>query len=181
MTRRARNRLCILTIFLGLGNFLVYTATYAWIGGDAFNGQVRDGVYYVRGHHLRVPGGELREVPRGVWIYSYLHSMSIAPTAAAVIVALLILARPHIIATMREDALVGGSAFVTASITITVVLAGFLTLWRLLDFFRQIGTGLVGAGLAVAGLAAAGVAAVVIARRWRHPSGAAVPEADRLA
>jgi hypothetical protein len=52
MDRRTRNRLCIWLIILGLSNFIAYAVVYAIIGGDAPNGYIRDGLYYVRGHFV---------------------------------------------------------------------------------------------------------------------------------
>ncbi|MFH0983118.1 MAG: hypothetical protein V2A79_16485 [Planctomycetota bacterium] len=141
MNRVTRNRLLIWIIFLGLANFVGYTVMYWKIGGDAKNGEIRNGAYYVRGHHLRHEGGEFgRESPvrRGVWIYSYLHSISIWPTIAAVLVSMFILARPHIIATMKQDALIQGTTFVTVCITVVVLVTGVSTLYFILDFFRAL-------------------------------------------
>ncbi len=141
MTRVSRNRLLIWIIFLGLANFVSYTMMYWYIGGDAKNGFVRDGECFVRGHHLRHHGGELgRESPvsRGVWIYSYIHSISIWPTIAAVLVSMFILARPHIIATMQRDAMIRGTTFVTVGITVVVLVTVVSTLYFVLDFFRAL-------------------------------------------
>ncbi len=41
MERRTRIRVCVWLILLGLSNFLVYATVYAFIGGDAPNGNIR--------------------------------------------------------------------------------------------------------------------------------------------
>jgi hypothetical protein len=145
--RRRRNKICIGIIAIGALNFLVYTVVYAALGGDAHNGEARlveqaDGtaqvVYCVRGHFIRTLAGQEAEVARHVWVYSYLHSMSVFVTSAAMIISMLILARPHILATMR-DGWVSGQAFVTAFATIVVVITSaaiFVFAW---DFVRQLG------------------------------------------
>jgi len=140
LNRVTRNRLLIWIIFLGLANFVSFTMMYWYIGGDAKNGWIDDsGVCYVRGHHLRHSEGGFgreSEVSRGLWIYSYIHSISIWPTVAAVLVSMFILARPHIIATMKQDAMIRGTTFITACITVVVLVTGASTLYFLLDFFR---------------------------------------------
>lgn len=126
---------------VGVANFVSYTMMYWYIGGDAKNGVIREGSYYVRGHHLRHEGGEFgreSEVSRGVWIYSYIHSISIWPTIAGVLVSMFILARPHIIATMKQDAMIRGPTFVTVCITAVVLVTGASTLYFILDFLRTL-------------------------------------------
>lgn len=133
MDRRTRNRLCIWIIGLGVANFIAYTVSYWYVGGDAHNGEIRNGNYYVRGHFI-VHGatGAERAVSRGLWIYSYIHSISIWPSIAAVLICNMILARPHIIATMKEG-FVSGPTFVTVVIT----LLSFMTLIATLVFTLQ--------------------------------------------
>jgi hypothetical protein len=139
-----RTRICIWIIFLGLLNFVAYAILYAEVGGDARNGYIgvsaKDGQreYYVAGHFLRVPEGQFQRVAPWVWIYSYVHSITIWPTEAAVLVCLLILARPHIIATMKENALMQGSTFVAVCSTIVVLLASALTIWFVIRFISQL-------------------------------------------
>ena len=145
LPRRRRNKICIAIIAVGALNFLCYTATYAVLGGDAHNGYRRaveraDGQrhteHYVRGHFIRNPAGEAALVSEGLWIYSYLHSISMWFTSGAMIISMLVLARPHILATMR-DGWVGGQTFVTVLGTLVVLItlgAAFLFMW---DFVTQ--------------------------------------------
>lgn len=132
---RRRNQICIAVIAIGAANFLAYTATYAILGGDAHNGEARlvetgNGTirpaYFVRGHFIHSLRGKETEVSRGVWIYSYVHSMSVLLTSAAMIISMLILARPHILATMR-DGWISGRTFV-AGFGLTVILAAAVAL-----------------------------------------------------
>ncbi len=146
LPRRRRNRLCINVIAIGLLNFLAYTVSYAVLGGDAHNGERRivtaaDGsrssTYFVRGHFIRMPDGQERQVGRLVWVYSYLHSISVLLTSSATIVAMLVLARPHIIATMR-DGWISGQTFVTIFGTMVVfigIVAAATFCW---DFASQL-------------------------------------------
>ncbi len=147
MQRRTRNRICIWLIFGGLLNFLVYTIVYAQLGGDAKNGghgayvnergEEQTG-YYIRGHFIHGVGGQAKGVPAWVWVYSYLHSISLWPTQAAMVISMLILARPHIIATMRENTWIRGTTFITVVITLTAVLCSALTIWFTMQFISDL-------------------------------------------
>jgi hypothetical protein len=145
--RRRRNQICIAIIALGLLNFLVYTLSYAVLGGDAHNGYrklveqpngTKKAEYYIRGHHVRVLEGLASQVSRGVWIYSYLHSITVPLTSGALIISMLVLARPHIIATMR-DGWIGGQTFVTAFGTIVILVSLSVTALLISHFVAQLG------------------------------------------
>jgi hypothetical protein len=148
LPRRRRNQVCIGIIVVGLLNFLAYTVTYAAIGGDAFNGAIErvasnvpgepDRVaYVVAGHFIETPHGRTREVPRWVWLYSYLHSLTVPITSAALIISMLVLARPHIIATMR-DGWLSGSTFIAGFGTIVIVGTLFVVALFLVELFEQL-------------------------------------------
>jgi len=147
LPRRRRNQICITIIAVGLLNFLVYTLSYAVLGGDAHNGYRKlvsqpDGtpaaVYIIRGHHVRSLQGLETAVSRGVWIYSYLHSITVPLTSGALIICMLVLARPHILATMRGG-WIGGQTFVTAFGTIVVLVSVATTLLFISHFAAQLG------------------------------------------
>lgn len=146
MPRRQRNKWCIFIIAVGALNLIAYTLIYAALGGDAFNGRrqlitddtgARRAVYVIRGHHLRTPRGEETQVSRTVWIYSYVHSITLLVTSGAMIISMLVLARPHILATMR-DGWVRGEAFVVAFGTIVVLIIGGATFLFVWDFVSQL-------------------------------------------
>ncbi len=142
MDRRTRNRICIWLMTIGVLNLTVYTTLYAYIGGDAINGRIDDHrpsrQYIVSGHFLHgLTGGE-SVVSARVWIYSYLHSWSIIPTCVGILVPLMILARPHIIATRKESWWMQGATAMTVSMTILIALAVMWTLWIGLSFIREI-------------------------------------------
>lgn len=143
---RRRNRLCLRVILLGALNFLLFTGVYAAIGGDAHNGFIRRGArpdgstsaaYIIRGHFIRSASGQDREVSRGLWIYSYLHSISVWVTSAAMIISMLVLARPHIIATMRHG-WVSGQTFIVAFGTLIVLVSGAAVFTFTWDFLEQL-------------------------------------------
>jgi hypothetical protein len=133
MDRRKRNRLCVWLILLGLSNFIVYATVYAIVGGDAQNGGIRDGVCYVRGHHIHRLYGYEQDVPRWVWIYSYVHSISIWPSIAVVLLAMLMLARPHIMATYQQG-IVQGATLVTVMATVIIFVTSIIMVWFIVGF-----------------------------------------------
>ncbi|MCB9852893.1 MAG: hypothetical protein H6819_07340 [Phycisphaerales bacterium] len=135
MDRRSRTKVCVWLILLGLGNFLAYGIGYALIGGDAPNGAVRDNHYYVRGHFIHFISGQEQEVSRGVWIYSYIHSISIWPSIAVVLLALFALARPYIIATY-QNGIIKGSTLVTAISTLIIFITGIIMIVFTVEFLR---------------------------------------------
>jgi hypothetical protein len=148
LPRRQRNKLCIWIIALGLLNFLIYTVTYAALGGDAHNGYIKrltrpDGAaaysFIVRGHFVRTPEGLESEVSRKVWIYSYLHSITVPLTSGALIISMLVLARPHILATMRGG-LISGQTFVTSFGTIVILATLVVTVLFTTHFVAQLWT-----------------------------------------
>lgn len=146
LPRRRRNKICISILVLGGLNLIAYTLLYAALGGDAHNGHRAavtrpngsiETVYYLGGHYIRSVEGIERPVTRGVWIYSYLHSISVLLTSGAMVVSMLVLARADIIATMR-DAWISGQTLVTAFGTIVILgtaAATFLFIW---DFIAQL-------------------------------------------
>lgn len=141
MDRQTRNRILLWIIALGLTNFVVYTFVYWYLGGDGPNGYVRGGEYHLRGHFLWALAGKASDaVSRGVWLYSYAHSITIWPTVAAVLVSMLILARPHIIATMKTDSPMRGHTFVAICITVIVLVTGASTMFFIFDFVKALST-----------------------------------------
>jgi len=145
--RRTRNRICIWIIIGGMVNALVYTVIYAELGGDAKNGghgpfvdsagEIENG-YYISGEFIYGPGGRNRPVSKGVWIYSYIHSISIWVTNGAMVICMLILAQPHIIATMRESNVIRGPTFITVVITVTALLCSVMTILFTIHFIRDL-------------------------------------------
>ncbi len=141
MTRKRRNRILLWIIILGLANFVSYTVMYGYLQGDAKNGAFVDGAYLLRGHFIHHRAGrDTDAVSRATWIYSYLHSISIWPTVGGVLIAMFILARPHIIATMKTDARLTGSTFITVCITVISLVTGVSTLYFVLSFIDALTT-----------------------------------------
>lgn len=143
---RRRNELCIAIIALGLLNLVLYTVTYAVLGGDAHNGQLdtivrpdgaAEDVYIVRGHFLHSLTGRERTVNRTAWMYSYVHSISVPLTSGAMIISMLVLARPHIVATMRGGRL-SGRTFTWVFGAAVVLLTGGATVLLTVHFINEL-------------------------------------------
>jgi hypothetical protein len=92
-----RTRICLWIILVGLGNFLAYSVLYWLIGGEAVNGRVEQWPGQVR-YFLQTG----REAPRAVFFYSGVHSISIWPTVAAILLAMLTLAKDRIVSGLRS-------------------------------------------------------------------------------
>ncbi len=144
--RRRRNFWRVLIIAIGGANLAAYPIVYAILGGDAHNGyrQVERGpsgetisAYFVRGHHLRTLAGRERQVSRGVWVFSYVHSISLLITSAAMVLAMLSIARPHILATMRGPRF-GGHAFVGGVAAVVMLLSGGAAALMIWDMVAQL-------------------------------------------
>lgn len=141
MDRLKRNHVCIWLMVIGLTNIIVYAVVYAMIGGDAPNGYIKlvDGklIYYIRGHFVHRMIGYEQDVPRWVWIYSYIHSISIWPSLATLLLAMLVMARPHIMATY-QGGILGGQTLVTVMATVIVLVTAAIMLSFIVSFVRLI-------------------------------------------
>ena len=93
--------------------------------------------FFVRGHFIRTLSGHEREVSAPVWIYSYLHSILVPLTSAAMIISMLVLARPHIIATMRNG-WISGRTFIVAFGTVVILVSLSVTVIFTADFIIQL-------------------------------------------
>jgi hypothetical protein len=129
-TMDRRTRICIWIILIGLANFFAYTIAYVFLGGEAVTGEITaDGRYYL---HPRGDG-----VPRWVFLYSGIHSISIWPTVAAVMLAMLTLAKERITSSMRST-IVRGRTFITILATIITFATVIITIWFTLHFVRNL-------------------------------------------
>jgi len=127
-----RTRICLWVILIGLANFLVYVILYWFIWGEAVNGTVTiiDG----QRHYFLQSGVE---VSRATFLYSGIHSISIWVTVAAVMLAMLTLAKGRIISSMHS-AVVRGRTFLTILATIITFATVVMTIWFILQFSRRL-------------------------------------------
>ena len=128
-----RTRICIWVIMLGLANFLLYAIIYFFIGGaSVLYGHVRPGP---SGLHYFLNSGV--EVSAGTYIYSGIHSISIWLTVAAVMLAMLTLAKERIISSMRST-VVRGRTLITVLATIIAFTSVVITIWFTLHFIKRL-------------------------------------------
>ncbi len=127
-----RTRICIWVIVLGLLNFMAYTVLYVFINGEAVNGWVEahDGQ-----RHYYLQSGS--EVSRGAFVYSGIHSISIWVTVAAVMLAMLTLAKDRIISSMHST-VVRGRTFITILATVITLTTAMATVYFILIFARKL-------------------------------------------
>jgi len=127
-----RTRICIWIIFLGLGNFLAYVILYWFFWGEAVNGWVEQ---HGEGFRYFLQSGE--EVSHGVFLYSGIHSISIAPTVGATMLAMLTLSKDRVISSMRR-AIVRGRTMITILATAITLIVLVWTVWFVLQFCERL-------------------------------------------
>ena len=128
-----KTKICLWIILIGLANFLAYTILYVFIGGEAVNGWVTLGDGDTRLYFLQSG----REVSFGEFIYSGIHSISIWLTVAAIMLAMLTLAKDRIVSSMRSTIL-HGRTFITILATIITFAVAVITIWFILQFARNL-------------------------------------------
>lgn len=137
-----KTTICIWVILLGLANFLAYTIIYMFVGGEALNGWVviqpsGQSVYYLLSYTSSETGRiNPLEVPLGEFIYSGIHSISIWLTVAAIMLAMLTLAKDRIISSMHST-VVRGRTFITILATIITFVTVIMTIWLTLQFIGK--------------------------------------------
>lgn len=127
-----KTRICLWVIVLGLGNFMAFTILYMFIGGEAINGWVES-----HNGHLKYVLQSQHSVSRDVFIYSGIHSISIWLTVAAIMLAMLTLAKERIVSSMRAT-IVRGRTFITILATVITLTSVVITLWFILQFSARL-------------------------------------------
>ena len=123
-----RTTICIWVILIGLANFLAYTVVYMFLGGEAVSGFIeKTGSTLVYKLHWGQP------VSKAVFVYSGIHSITIWLTVAAVMLAMLTLAKERIISSMRST-IIRGRTFITILATVIALMTIMSTVWFTLQF-----------------------------------------------
>ena len=117
---------------LGLVNFAAYVILYWFFWGEAVNGHIER-----HGEQLRYFLQSGRKVSQGVFYYSGIHSISIAPTVGAIMLAMLTLAKERIASSMRST-IVRGRTMITILATIITMIVVVWTVWFILQFARHL-------------------------------------------
>ena len=111
-----RTRICVTIILIGLANFLAYSILYAYFYGEAVNGVIK--VIDGQERYFLQSG---REVGRWVFIYSGVHSISIWPTVAAIMLAMLTVAKDRILGSTQTSIAKGRATITLVAVVIAVV------------------------------------------------------------
>ena len=78
-------------------NFALLGAGAWWFGGDAFNGRVEGGHYFLGSH------GDFVEVSHAVWVYSRVHVISNFVTFALAVMALTVMGIRGVLASSTDS------------------------------------------------------------------------------
>lgn len=129
-----KTKICLWIIVMGLLNFLAYTVIYMFVGGEALNGWVDVSPSGQLTYFLRSNGPQIaQQVSEGQFLYSGIHSISIWVTVAAVMLAMLTLAKDRIVSSMHRT-IVRGRTFITILATIITFVTIVITIWLSLQF-----------------------------------------------
>jgi hypothetical protein len=117
-----QTRICLLIILIGLLNFLAYGIGYWILWGEALHG---DHVAFADGTTAYLLNPHEKEVSRGEFLYSGIHSLSIYVTVGAVMLAMLTLAKERIVSSASRTILRGRTwiTVVATIITVSVVIS----------------------------------------------------------
>ena len=129
-----KTKICLWVILIGLANFLAYTILYVFFGGEAVNGWVTLGPAGERLYFLQSG----RQVSHAEFLYSGVHSISIWVTVAAVMLAMLTLAKDRIVSSMRST-IMRDRTFITILATIIAFVTSIITIWFVLQFAGRFG------------------------------------------
>jgi hypothetical protein len=132
-----RTKICLWVIVIGLANFLAYAILYFFFDGDAINGSVLREASGNCSYFLRSPRGQDMPVSRAVYIYSGVHSISIWVTVAAVMLAMLTLAKDRIVSSMHS-AVVRGRTLITILATVITLTTAVIAIWFALVFTTRV-------------------------------------------
>ncbi len=77
-------KICLMIFKIACYNFLLFVIIAILLGGDAENGYVSDGHYYLKSH------GKITETSPFIWHYSWIHANSISITHPIAFIAIII-------------------------------------------------------------------------------------------
>ncbi len=117
-----KTKICLWVILIGLVNFLAFALLWFAIGGDAIGGRVVVDSDGDRTFFLKSPGQPEVPVSRTVFIYSGIHCISIWITVAAVMLAMLTLAKDRIVSSMRSTIVHGRMLITILAVVITLAI-----------------------------------------------------------
>ncbi len=112
-----QTRICLLIIIIGLLNFLAYGIGYWILWGEALHG---DHVELINGGTAYLLNPHDKQVSRGEFLYSGIHSLTIYLTVGAVMLAMLTLAKERIVSSASRTILRGRTLITVVATIITV-------------------------------------------------------------
>jgi hypothetical protein len=131
MEKRTLHKACRIIFYVAILNFLLFFLTSLFIGGDALNGKIEEGHYYVGNH------GNYTEVSHIVFTCSKLHGLSVCLTYPLAMLAGLV----YWVAGGWEQRLKTVTALVReppSNPVLYVLHTASLFLWKTIDFFESI-------------------------------------------
>jgi small-conductance mechanosensitive channel len=128
-----KTKICLWVILIGLVNFLAFAVAWFAIGGDAIGGRVVLEPGGARTYYLKSPGQPDAPVSRAVFVYSGVHCISIWITVAAVMLAMLTLAKDRIVSSMRSTIMHGRMLITILAVVITLTIC-VITYLFILEF-----------------------------------------------
>jgi hypothetical protein len=91
--RRMLVKLCGFAMIVGFLNFLLFLAGALYLGGDAVNGKIENGKYYLWGYSYHEGTKGYTEVSQAIFDYSRWHVYSVMTTSPLMILAGLVYKR----------------------------------------------------------------------------------------
>ena len=118
-----RTKICLWVIVIGMANFLAYVVGYSVVGGESVRGKIYEDP--ATGEHTYyLDSGQ--EVGRGTFIYMGIHSIVLWVCVAAIMLAMLTLAKDRIADSMRSAAM-RGRTFCTVLAVVIGIFTGGMT------------------------------------------------------
>ncbi|MBN1943011.1 MAG: hypothetical protein JW849_06930 [Phycisphaerae bacterium] len=131
-----RTKICFWVIVLGMANFLAYVVGYTVVGGESVRGKVYEDP--ADGTRIYKLDSE-QEVGRGTFIYMGVHSIALWVSVAAVMLAMLTLAKDRIADSMQSAAMRGRTFCTVMAVLIGICTAGitFQFIHTFVDHFQH--------------------------------------------
>lgn len=118
-----RTKICLWIIVIGMANFLAYAIGYTVVGGESVRGKVyEDPATGKRTYNL--DSGQ--EVHRDTFVYMGVHSILLWVSVAAVMLAMLTLAKDRIADSMQSAAMRGRTLCTVLAVVIGIFTGGMI-------------------------------------------------------
>jgi hypothetical protein len=131
-----RTKICLWVIVIGMANFLAYTIGYTVVGGESVRGKVYEDPATGR-RTYELDNGQ--RVHRDTFIYMGIHSIVLWLSVAAVMLAMLTLAKDRIADSMQSAAMRGRTFCTVLAVVIGIFIGGmtFQFIHTFVDHFQH--------------------------------------------